>query len=45
MEEVPTRKRAQYRKRFAFLDAIDAQIAASMGSIRRSGAGAASPQA
>ncbi|MDY3296578.1 DUF535 family protein, partial [Selenomonas sp.] len=45
MEEVPTRKRAQYRKRFAFLDAIDAQIAASMESIRRSGAGAASPQA
>ena len=26
MEEVPTRKRAVYRKRFAFLDDVDAQI-------------------
>ncbi|WP_294157900.1 VirK/YbjX family protein [uncultured Selenomonas sp.] len=35
MEEVPTRKRAQYRKRFAFLDDVDAQIAASMAEILR----------
>ena len=27
MEEVPTRKRAVYRRRFAFLDEVDAQIA------------------
>ena len=33
MEEVPTRKRAQYRKRFAFLDDVDAQIAANMAKI------------
>ena len=26
MEEVPTRKRAVYRRRFAFLDAVDAEI-------------------
>ena len=33
MEEVPTRKRAQYRKRFAFLDGIDAAIAANMAEL------------
>ncbi len=33
MEEVPTRKRAVYRKRFAMLDEIDAQIAEKMSSI------------
>jgi uncharacterized protein VirK/YbjX len=33
MEEVPTRKRAVYRKRFALLDEIDAQIAEKMSSI------------
>ena len=35
MEEVPTRKRAQYRKCFAFLDDVYAQIAASMAEILR----------
>jgi len=35
MEEVPTRKRAQYRKRFAFLDDVDAQIAANMAKVLR----------
>ena len=35
MEEVPTRKRAVYRRRFAFLDDVDAQIAESMGKILR----------
>ncbi|MCI6283027.1 DUF535 family protein [Selenomonas sp.] len=35
MEEVPTRKRAQYRKRFAFLDDVDAQIARNMQAILR----------
>ena len=35
MEEVPTRKRAVYRRRFAFLDDVDAQIAASMAKILR----------
>ena len=33
MEEVPTRKRAVYRRRFAFLDDVDAQIAARMAKI------------
>ena len=33
MEEVPTRKRAVYRKRFAFQDDVDAQIAANMEKI------------
>lgn len=33
MEEVPTRKRAVYRKRFAFLDEVDAEIAARMDNI------------
>ena len=33
MEEVPTRKRAVYRRRFAFLDDVDAQIAENMESI------------
>ena len=33
MEEVPTRKRAVYRKRFAFQDDVDAQIAKNMGDI------------
>ena len=27
MEEVPTRKRANYRKRYALLDEVDASIA------------------
>ena len=35
MEEVPTRKRAVYRRRFAFLDDVDAQIAENMGKILR----------
>ena len=35
MEEVPTRKRAVYRKRFAFQDDIDIQIAANMEKILR----------
>ena len=35
MEEVPTRKRAVYRKRFAFQDDVDAQIAANMEKIFR----------
>jgi len=35
MEEVPTRKRAVYRRRFALLDEIDAAIAARMGSLLR----------
>lgn len=33
MEEVPTRKRAVYRRRFAFLDEVDAAIAARMGEV------------
>ena len=33
MEEVPTRKRAVYRKRFAFLDEADAEIAEKMSKI------------
>ncbi len=35
MNEVPTRKRAVYRKRFAFQDDVDAQIAANMRKIMR----------
>lgn len=35
MEEVPTRKRAVYRRRFAFLDDVDAQIAANMVKVLR----------
>ncbi|WP_294144499.1 VirK/YbjX family protein [uncultured Selenomonas sp.] len=35
MEEVPTRKRAVYRRRFAFLDDVDAQIAANMAKVLR----------
>lgn len=35
MEEVPTRKRAVYRKRFAFLDEVDAQITEKMKGILR----------
>ncbi|MBR2215273.1 MAG: DUF535 domain-containing protein [Selenomonadaceae bacterium] len=35
MEEVPTRKRAVYRKRFAFQDDVDAQVADSMGKIMK----------
>ena len=35
MEEVPTRKRAVYRKRFAFQDDVDAQIAARMEKIMK----------
>lgn len=33
MEEVPTRKRAVYRRRFAFLDEVDATIAERMAQI------------
>ena len=33
MEEVPTRKRAVYRKRFEFLDTVDADIEANMRKI------------
>lgn len=35
MEEVPTRKRAVYRRRFAFQDDVDVQIAAAMEKLRR----------
>lgn len=35
IEEVPTRKRADYRKRFALLDAIDEKIADAMTEILR----------
>lgn len=35
MEEVPTRKRAVYRKRFEFLDAVDAEIEANVRKIRK----------
>ena len=35
MEEVPTRKRAVYRKRFAFQDDVDVQIAANMEKIMK----------
>lgn len=33
MEEVPTRKRATYRKRYAFQDDVDTQIATSLAKI------------
>ena len=33
MEEVPTRKRAVYRKRFTFLDEVDATIQQNMEQI------------
>ena len=33
MEEIPTRKRANYRKRFALLDEIDASIAANLRAL------------
>ena len=36
MEEVPTRKRAVYRRRFALLDEIDAAIAERMAGLLRS---------
>ena len=35
MDEVPTRKRAVYRKRFAVLDAIDASIAGHMDALKK----------
>ena len=35
MEEVPTRKRAVYRKRFAFLDEVDVMIQQNMERIRK----------
>lgn len=35
MEEVPTRKRAVYRRRFAFQDDVDAQIAANLEKIQK----------
>lgn len=34
MEEIPTRKRANYRKRFALLDEIDASIATNLRALR-----------
>ncbi len=34
MEEIPTRKRANYRKRFALLDEIDASIASNLRALR-----------
>ena len=36
MEEVPTRKRAVYRKRFAMLDALDAEVAEKMKELMAS---------
>ena len=35
IEEIPTRKRANYRKRFALLDEIDAAIAEGIGKLRK----------
>lgn len=35
MEEIPTRKRATYRKRFAFQDDVDKQIEESIAKIRK----------
>lgn len=35
MEEVPTRKRAVYRRRFEFLDSVDKEIAANVKKILR----------
>ena len=35
MEEVPTRKRAVYRRRFTLLDAIDAEVSASVRAVLR----------
>ena len=35
MEEVPTRKRAVYRRRFAFLDEVDAEIEHSVTKIMK----------
>ena len=35
MEEIPTRKRAVYRRRFAMLDEVDAEIAENMKKILR----------
>ena len=35
MEEVPTRKRAVYRRRFAFLDTADEEVAARMKEVLR----------
>lgn len=35
MEEIPTRKRANYRRRYAMLDAIDASVASSMNAIKK----------
>ncbi len=33
--EIPTRKRANYRRRYAMLDAIDASVASSMNAIKK----------
>ena len=33
--EIPTRKRATYRRRYAMLDAIDASVASSMDAIKK----------
>ena len=41
MEEVPTRKRAVYRRRFAFQDDVDAQIAAHMKDMKKKTCGGA----
>ena len=33
MEEIPTRKRSNYRKRYALLDEVDAAIAVNIQSL------------
>ena len=43
MEEVPTRKRAVYRRRFALMDEIDAAIAGGVSALLTAGGGAAAP--
>lgn len=43
MEEVPTRKRAVYRRRFALMDEIDTAIAREVSALMRVGGGAVAP--
>ena len=43
MEEVPTRKRAVYRRRFALMDEIDTAIAREVSALMRAGGGAVAP--
>ena len=43
MEEVPTRKRAVYRKRFEFLDTVDAEIEANIKKILKPSAAPCPP--